>query len=127
MKKILLIGVIAITLTACGSEKSYTWTNNDGNDKKVECTYYKVGTDIESGEYTIKQTNTAYGEQEERIYSIIVSDKKVSCGDEEFLYQEMYGGVGNKNEGTIKVKEGQYVNIMKFENGEHGSIKLIKK
>lgn len=127
MKKLLLIGILAITLTACSETKEYIWTNNDGNDKKVECTYYKVGTDIESGEYTIKHTNTAYDEQKERIYSIIVSDKKVDCESEDFLYEEMYGGVGNKNEGTINVKDGQYVNIMKFENGEHGSIKLIKK
>lgn len=127
MKKILLIGALAITLTACSSETSYTWTNNDGNDKKIECTYYKVGIDIESGTYTIKQTNTAYGEDKERIYSIIVSDDKVKCGDDDFLYEEMYGGVGNKNEGTLEVKDGQYVSIMKFENGEHGSIKLTKK
>lgn len=127
MKKILLIGALAIILTACSSETSYTWTNNDGDDKKIECNYYKVGTDIESGIYKVEQTNTVYEEQKERIYSIVVSDKKLDCGDDEFLIQEFYGGYGNKNEGTIEVKEGQYVNIIKFENGEHGSIKLTKK
>lgn len=127
MKKGLIILSMVFALTGCSNETdiTYEYTNN-GSDDGIQCTYYKVGEDIEIGKYKVEQTNTVYDTNTERVYILTKSNEKWDkCEDIDVINGTMYGGVYDK-EGTIELKNGEYLYITKTLGGSNGHIKLTK-
>lgn len=112
-----------------------TWTNYGSDDKNqqlliaVEPSNSYEGDTINAGRYIIKQTNTAYEDQTERIYNIYITDKEPTNFDEVSLEQFIgsVGGVQNENELEVEVKKGQFIIFSLVQGGENGHIEMFQK
>lgn len=113
-----------------------TWTNNGSDDENQQLLVAVEPSDnsyegdtVNAGTYIIKQTNTAYEDQTERIYNIYISDEEPTNFEEVSLEQFVgsVGGIQNENELEIEVEKGQFIIFSLVQGGENGHIEMFKK
>ncbi len=141
-----LIIIIVIIIAASSSSKenitqadivkpTITWTNYGSDDENqqllvaVEPEEGYEGDKINAGTYIIKQTNTTYEDQTERIYNIYVTDTEPNSFDEVSIEQMVgsVGGVQNENELEVELEKGQFIIFSLVEGGKNGHIEMYKK
>lgn len=112
-----------------------TWTNNGSDDENqqlmvaVEPDESYEGDAVDSGVYVIKQTNTTYEDQTERIYNIYVTDKE-PANFKEVSLEDLVGSVGgvqNENELEVDLKKGQFIIFSLVQEGKNGHIEMFQK
>lgn len=113
------------------SEVEWTnWGNDNSNQQykiAVEVEGYQ-GDIIQSGNYKITQTNTAYDKFTERIYNIYVSNKNYEDFEDVQLtdYVGSIGGPQYENELSVSLEKGQYVYVSLVQGGQNGHFKMVK-
>lgn len=146
---VIIILLVIIIIASQGGNDVQTSTNTDNTNNKPVITWTNYGSDnenqqllvavepsdnyegdtVNAGTYIIKQTNTAYEDQTERIYNIYITDEEPTDFDEVSLEQFVgsVGGVQNENELEIEVKKGQFIIFSLVQGGENGHIEMFKK
>lgn len=146
---VIIILLVIIIIASQGGNDVQTSTNTDNTNNKPVITWTNYGSDnenqqllvavepsdnyegdtVNAGTYIIKQTNTTYEDQTERIYNIYITDEEPTDFDEVSLEQFVgsVGGVQNENELEIEVKKGQFIIFSLVQGGENGHIEMFKK
>lgn len=146
---VIIVIIVIIIIGSQGKEDIPTTTNTDNSNNKPVITWTNNGSDnenqqlliavepdgdyegdaISEGVYIIRQTNTTYEDQTERIYNIYVTDKEPVNFNEISLNQFIgsVGGVQNENKLEVELKKGQFIIFSLVQGGKNGHIEMIKK
>lgn len=147
---LIIILIVIIIVGAQGGNNVQTSTNTDNTNNKPVITWTNHGSDdknqqllvavepsdssyegdtVNAGIYIIRQTNTIYEDQTERIYNIYITDKEPASFDEVSLekFVGSVGGIQNENELEIEVKKGQFIIFSLVQGGKNGHIEMFKK
>ena len=146
---VIVILIVIIIIGSQGGNEVQTSTNTDNTNNKPVITWTNHGSDnenqqllvavepnesyegdiVNAGTYIIKQTNTTYEDQTERIYNIYITNEEPTNFDEVSLEQFVgsVGGVQNENELEIDVQKGQFIIFSLVQGGKNGHIEMFKK